>query len=112
MRAANLFTGLPPPAAEEHFETLFAAPGLRIERIVSHHHASPPDFWYEQAGDEWVMLAQGSAELEFADGRRQALDPGDWLLIPAGCRHRVARTGPDTVWLAVHVVAGAPDAPA
>ena len=35
----------------------------------------------------------------------QALQPGDWLLIPAGCRHRVAETGPDTVWLAVHVAA-------
>ena len=102
MRAANLFAQIPPPAAEEHFETLFTRPGLRIERILSHFHASPPGFWYAQPDDEWVLLAQGSAELEFGDGRRQALAPGDWLLIPAGCRHRVARTGPDTVWLAVH----------
>ena len=61
-----------------------------------------PGFWYAQPDDEWVLLAQGSAELEFGDGRHQALAPGDWLLIPAGCRHRVAATGPDTVWLAVH----------
>jgi cupin 2 domain-containing protein len=48
------------------------------------------------------MLAQGSAELEFDDSRKQSLAPGDWLVIPAGCRHRVAATGPDTIWLAVH----------
>ena len=102
MRAANLFSDIPPPAADEHFETLLARPGLRIERILSNRHASPPGFWYAQPDDEWVLLAQGSAELEFGDGRRQALAPGDWLLIPAGCRHRVAATGPDTVWLAVH----------
>ncbi len=102
MRSRNLLADLPPPAADEHFETLFADPHLRIERIVSHGHASPPGFWYEQAGDEWVMLVQGSAELEFDDGRRQPLGPGDWLLIPAGCRHRVAANGPTTVWLAVH----------
>ncbi len=102
MSSSNLFSALPPPGQDEHFETLFATPALRIERIVSHRHASPPGFWYDQATDEWVMLAQGSAELEFDDGRRQSLAPGDWLVIPAGCRHRVATTGPDTVWLAIH----------
>jgi cupin 2 domain-containing protein len=98
----NLFAELPAPAADEAFETLFARVGLRIERIVSHRHASPPGFWYDQPGDEWVMLARGEASLEFADGRRFAMRAGDWVTIPAHCRHRVAATGPDTVWLAVH----------
>lgn len=102
MPCRNLFSTLPAPGPDEHFETLFATPALRVERIVSHCHASPPGFWYDQPADEWVMLAQGSAELEFDDGRRQSLVPGDWLVIPAGCRHRVAATGPDTVWLAIH----------
>ena len=44
MRAANLFSDIPPPAADEHFETLLARPGLRIERILSHRHTSPPGF--------------------------------------------------------------------
>lgn len=103
MSRGNLLASLPPPGPDEHFESLLVRPGLRIERIVSHHHASPPGFWYDQPGDEWVLLAQGRAKLEFADGRREQLAPGDWLLIPAGCRHRVATTGPDTVWLAVHL---------
>lgn len=102
MPCRNLFAALPDPGQDEHFETLFATPGLRIERIASHRHASPPGFWYDQPADEWVMLARGSAELEFDDGRKQFLTPGDWLVIPAGCRHRVAATGPDTVWLAIH----------
>ena len=99
----NLFSPLPPAGPEEHFEPLLSRPGLRIERIVSQRHASPPGFWYEQADDEWVMLAQGCAELEFDDGEHLALTPGDWLLIPSGRRHRVAATGPDTVWLAIHM---------
>ena len=99
----NIFAGIPASTATaEEFSQLLQRPGLRIERIVSTGHASPPGFWYEQPDDEWVLLAKGCAELEFDDGRRQALAPGDWLLIPAGCRHRVAATGPDTVWLAVH----------
>jgi cupin 2 domain-containing protein len=102
MPCHNLFSALPAPGPEEHFETLFATPALRVERIVSHRHASPPGFWYDQPADEWVMLAQGSAELEFDDGRKQPLVPGDWLVIPAGGRHRVAATGPDTVWRAIH----------
>ncbi|WP_079435558.1 cupin domain-containing protein [Zoogloea sp. LCSB751] len=102
MPPRNLLKNLPPPGPDEDFETLFEAGAMRIERIVSHRNASPPGFWYDQAGDEWVMLVQGTAELEFDDGRRIALAPGDWLVIPAGRRHRVASTGPDTVWLAVH----------
>ncbi|THF63037.1 cupin domain-containing protein [Pseudothauera nasutitermitis] len=98
----NLLAALPPPGDEEAFETLLETPHCRIERIVSHCHASPPGFWYEQADDEWVMLAQGSARLAFDDGRALDLAPGDWVRIPARLRHRVEATGPATVWLAVH----------
>ncbi|MEC5399378.1 cupin domain-containing protein [Uliginosibacterium sp. H1] len=110
-RTGNLVSPLPAPGSEEHFDTLLARPGLRLERIVSHLHASPPGFWYEQADDEWVLLVQGEAELAFDDGKVLALRAGDHVTIPAGCRHRVARTGRDTVWLALHVTpeATAPD---
>ena len=106
MRAANLFAPIPPPGAEEHFETLFARPGLRIERIVSHGHASPPGFWYEQPEDEWVVLLQGGAELGFANGVRLGLEPGDWIELRAGCPHRGEGTAVGTVWLAGDWVGG------
>ncbi|WP_305041990.1 cupin domain-containing protein [Geoalkalibacter sp.] len=77
---------------------------VRIERIVSRGHASPEGFWYDQAQNEFVLLAQGEAELELQDpAERIRLAPGDWLIIPAHRKHRVAWTNDrqDSVWLAV-----------
>jgi cupin 2 domain-containing protein len=100
----NLLTDLPDARAREVNETLVAAPGLRVERIVSLGQASPPGFWYDQRESEWVLLLAGGAVLRFADepdGRRLA--PGDHLLIVANRRHRVEWTDPAvaTIWLAV-----------
>ncbi|MCK0505946.1 cupin domain-containing protein [Aromatoleum anaerobium] len=98
----NLFD-LPPPApGAEIFATLFANAHLRIERIASNAATSPEGFWYDQPDDEWVMLVRGEAMLAFADGRQLVMGAGDWVTIPAHCRHRVVSTGPDAVWLAVH----------
>lgn len=100
---SNLYAELPPAGPQEDFSILLARPGVRIERIVSDGHASPPGFWYDQDEDEWVMLAQGEGVLEYEGGARCTLRPGDWLAIPAHTRHRVAHTAPRTVWLAVFV---------
>lgn len=97
----NLLAPLPPAGLTEHVDRLLLTPGLRIERIVSHGQASPPDFWYDQTEDEWVLVLAGQGTLAFADGREITLGPGDWLTIPAHCRHRVVRTDNPTVWLAV-----------
>lgn len=97
----NLLRDLPGACADEHFQTLLSRPGLRIERIVSDEQVSPPGFWYEQEEDEWVLILQGAARLEFGDGRQQELVTGDSLLIPARQRHRVAYTSARTVWLAL-----------
>ena len=103
--AASLFDDVPTDLPQELFQTLFAGDkGFRVERIVSRGHASPDGFWYEQDEHEWVLLLSGAAELEYADPpRRERLAPGDAVLIPAHCRHRVAWTDPghDSVWLAV-----------
>ena len=104
--SGNLYTELPATAEGEAFQTLFQCNGVRVERIVSNRHASPPGFWYDQAGGEWVAVLQGEATLEFADGRLLDLRAGDWVSIPAHVRHRVKRTGPATVWLAVHAGSG------
>ncbi len=100
----NLFSDIPPVAADEFFETLARGRGLRVERIVSQGHRSPATGWYDQAQNEFVVLLSGAARLEFEDGGEVALGPGDWLDIPARRRHRVAWTddGGATVWLAVH----------
>lgn len=101
----NLFAAIPADSSCETFEDLLNVPGLRIERIVSHGQASPPDFWYEQDKDEWVIVLQGSASLQI-EGRDSLvlLEPGDHYWIPAGLRHRVDSTALDgpTIWLAVH----------
>ncbi|MGQ0720795.1 MAG: cupin domain-containing protein [Candidatus Eiseniibacteriota bacterium] len=89
----------------EKLETLFEGRDLRIERIVSRGHASPPGFWYDSDEGEWVMLLSGAAEVRFEEeGRRVKLAPGDHLHIRPHERHRVEWTQPDadTVWLAVH----------
>ena len=110
VRAGNLGEGLPaPPLAGELTETLCHLPGLRIERIVSTGQATPDGEWYDQDSDEWVLLVAGAARL-LIDGedRERELAAGDWLLLPAHCRHRVTWTerDPPTVWLAIHVAPG------
>ena len=101
----DLPDGLPDVLEEERVETLAAASGVRIERIVSTGQSSPEDFWYDQERDEFVAVLRGAAGLEI-EGRDEIveMEPGAWTLIPARCRHRVAWTSPDepTIWIAVY----------
>ncbi|MGB0126795.1 MAG: cupin [Rhodocyclaceae bacterium] len=101
----NLLRDLPQRGADEHFSDLLVRPGIRIERIVSRGQASPPGFWYDQPGGEWVLVLAGRAGLRFEDeAEARSLGPGDWVDILPHRRHRVEWTDPDepTVWLAVH----------
>jgi cupin 2 domain-containing protein len=103
----NLFNDIPPTLHKELLEILAESGSVRIERIVSDGHATPPDQWYDQEWGEWVLLVSGGATLRFDDGAAPLfLKPGDYVLIPAGCRHRVERTdtGQKTIWLAVHFI--------
>jgi cupin 2 domain-containing protein len=90
---------------DELTDMLLDRPGLRIERIISTGQSTPEGQWYDQDADEWVLLVEGAARLriEGESGDRE-LDEGDWVLLPAHCRHRViwARAEPPTIWLAVH----------
>jgi cupin 2 domain-containing protein len=101
----NLFDDIPGALQAEEIRTLIAAGALRLVRIVSIGQATPPGAWLDQADHEWVVLLKGSAGLRL-DGEAAArtLSPGDHLLIPAHCRHRVEWTAADepTVWLALH----------
>lgn len=98
----NLFDRIPEHAAKELFTELLSEGPVRIERIVSFGQASPAGFWYDQPENEWVLLLEGSAQLQL-DGKTVDLASGDYLNIPAGMRHRVEKTAENTrtVWLAV-----------
>jgi len=102
--SGNLLDALPAGLPDELFTVLAEADGVRVERIVSTGQASPEGYWYDQDWAEFVLLVAGSAGLEMEGEAVRALAPGDWLVIPAHARHRVAWTDPDrpTVWLAVH----------
>lgn len=99
----NLLADLPAQLPDELFTMLLDAADVRIERIVSHGHASAADFWYDQPQGEWVIVLRGAARLQFEDGIVD-MQPGDFINIPAHKKHRVEWTTPDepTVWLAVH----------
>lgn len=99
----NIFADHDQASEGENFLTLFESSSVKIEKIVSYSHGSPAGFWYDQAEDEWVIVLRGAAALEFAAGEIVEMKEGDYLLIPRGVRHRVARTGENTVWLAVHL---------
>lgn len=101
----SLFGQLPASLSEERFEAWLETPAFRVERILSLGHVTPEGEWYDQAQNEWVALLQGSARLAIEGQTEEiALRPGDTLLLPAHCRHRVTWTAPEevTVWLALH----------
>jgi cupin 2 domain-containing protein len=102
---SNLLEDIPGELPDELVSVLVRGAAVRIERIVSRGHTSPPDFWYDQDEHEVVFLLAGRARILF-DGewpREETLEPGDWLEIRAHERHRVTFTEPaeNTIWLAV-----------
>jgi cupin 2 domain-containing protein len=108
MARPNLLAGIPTTLAEELVDILVETGGVRIERIVSRGHISPPGFWYEQPEHEWVLVVRGRARLGFDDGTPDVdLAEGDHLLVTAGRRHRVVWTDPEaeTIWVAVFFAA-------
>jgi cupin 2 domain-containing protein len=105
MKTGNLYFEIPDGLREEIFTPLLKTGAFTLERIVSSGQATPPGQWYDQEMIEWVILLKGRAGLVF-EGEKEPriLRPGDYVLIPARCRHRVEWTeaGETTVWLALH----------
>jgi cupin 2 domain-containing protein len=106
VRTGNLRRNVPArPLPDEVVELLLEREGLRIERIESTGQTTPEGKWYDQETDEWVLVVAGAARLRIEDENEdRELGEGDWILLPAHCRHRVTwtRAEPPTVWLAVH----------
>lgn len=105
MEVKNVFSlkDIPVSKQDEFSQVLASGHNLRIERIVSTGQVSPPDFWYQQKENEWVVLLQGRATLEFENNSLLHLQAGDSMMLPAGIKHRVAYTSkhPACVWIAV-----------
>ena len=105
MEIANLFATRLESKRQENSETILEADRFRLERIISTGQATPAGEWYDQERNEWVALLSGSAGLLF-EGEREprVMKLGDYVIIPAHCRHRVEWTDPhhETVWLALH----------
>lgn len=101
----NIFPAGRVTSGEELFEAMVDTRHVRIERIISTGQATPPGQWFDQDRDEWVMVLSGGAAILF-EGEQEVREmrPGDYVLIPAHARHRVAWTDAkkETVWLAVH----------
>ena len=86
----------------EVITTLLENEKIRIETIVSFGNVSPDDFWYCQSEDEWVMLTNGKAQIQFED-EFVDLCKDDHMLIPAYKKHRVSYTSDDAEWLCVFI---------
>jgi cupin 2 domain-containing protein len=109
LTSGNLFSDIPAREADEDVTVIVATRDVRIARIVSHAHASPAGFWYDQDEAEWVVVLSGAAGLLIeGEAAARRLGPGDYVLIPPHARHRVEWTAADqpTVWLAVHLPEG------
>lgn len=90
--------------SSEFFEILKESSNIKIERIISKGNVTPAEFWYNQPKDEWVILIQGNAKIEFSEGNIVELNAGEHLFIPKFTKHRVIETSfnPECVWIAVH----------
>jgi hypothetical protein len=51
---------LPRRLPEKLFATLLDPASVRVERIVSHGHASPKGLWYNQDRHAWVIVPRRS----------------------------------------------------
>jgi cupin 2 domain-containing protein len=98
----NIFDNIPTFLEEERFVDLIQSKHVRIERIISTGQTSAKHFWYNQEENEFVIILDGNAVVEF-ENDEVALKRGDFLNIKAHTKHRVKYTDINnpTIWLAV-----------
>lgn len=102
MQKENIFQDILMDKSKEEFIDILKSDNIRIERIVSNGQNSPKDFWYCQEENEFVLLLEGNAILEFEE-KQVELKKGDYVDIKAKIKHRVKYTSKEetTIWLAV-----------
>ena len=94
MQKYNIFEQIIVDKNEERFFEIFKNEKIKIEKIVSNGQISPENFWYEQEQNEFVLVLEGYAILEF-ENREVELKKGDCLNIKAMEKHRVKFTSLD-----------------
>ena len=102
MNPSNFFNHILDHLPYEQVDEIVNHRSVRIERIVSKGHSSETDFWYDQSENEFVMVLEGHAIIEFEDHQVE-LKKGDYIDIKAHVKHRVKYTSTNepTIWLAV-----------
>ncbi len=105
MDIRNIFSDIQKQAPDEVLETVLQTGQFKIERIISHGHATTEGEWYDQDRNEWVLVLKGNAGLQFeGNDKTVIMKTGDYLNIPPHKKHRVEWTDPEeeTVWLTIH----------
>lgn len=89
---------------QEVFEELVKSKDFLVERIYTTKAFKQPGKWYDQERDEWVLLLQGNALLEFEEEKIVRLDKGDYIFIPVHKKHRIRQSSEESncIWLAIH----------
>ena len=103
-KKANIFSKIPSDLSEEIFEDIIKTDTLKIERIISYGQISPQKGWYDSNQNEWVILLDGEAKLQFEDNKQIHLQKGDYINITAHSKHKVVWTKENatTIWLAIY----------
>ena len=96
----NIFEGEEPTAGTELLDELYHDQRITINRIQSNQLED--GVWYDQEEDEWLVLLDGEALLEF-ESKQHPLKKGDTLFIPAHQPHRVKKTSATALWLTLHL---------
>jgi cupin 2 domain-containing protein len=99
----NIFQNIAKYSQEEIFDIIIKNKKIKIERIISFGQITPIDYWYDQSEDEFVLIIEGNAKIEYIDRTIYELKKGDYLYIKAHTKHRVIFTANPTIWLAVFV---------
>lgn len=84
---------------KEIVEILKENENVKIEKIISTGQTTD---WMEQEQEEFVMLIQGEAIIEY-ENKKQELSAGDTVIIKKNEKHRVAYTSenPCCIWICV-----------
>ena len=91
-------------AKEEVLSDIFDHSMFHVKQINSEGQTTDV---FDQKEDEWVLLLQGEAKIEFLDETNTKVQiiemkAGDWLFIPAHLKHRVYNAQTKNIWLCIY----------